>query len=74
MKRMSSVTIAGMSHLSFQLDSSDVGKTLIEHAEKVEYGLPMLMFKTEDEAEQLKRFIVTYYRPFFTPMEIDTLS
>ena len=34
----------------------------------------MLMFKTDDEVEQIRHFISTYYRPFLSELEIEQLS
>lgn len=39
---------------------------LLERAEKVERGLPMLGFKSRDELAQVKLFLRTYFEPVLT--------
>lgn len=47
---------------------------LKSHAEVVEYSVPLLNYKTEDEIKQVKRFILVYYRPILSSAEIDSLE
>lgn len=47
---------------------------LHSHAEFVEYSLPMLCFKTDEEMTQIKRFVAVYYKPLLTQLEIEQLK
>lgn len=42
---------------------------LLERAEKVEHGLPMMGFKTRDELVQVKFFLRTYFEPVLTNLD-----
>lgn len=44
---------------------------LFRHAKKVEQRTPMLSYKTLDEMSQVKRFILVYYLPILTKIDIE---
>ena len=56
------------------MNDGQVFQLLQEHARKVEYKLPLLMFKTEDDMDQVKHFMEIYYRPALTEVELQVLQ
>ena len=43
-------------------------------AKEVEHRIPLLHFKTEDEISQIKNFLLVYYRPILSKIDIDQLT
>ena len=54
---------------SGDMDKYEVITSLRSRAEVVEYNLPLLMFKTNDEILQMKRYISVYYEPLLSKTE-----
>lgn len=43
-------------------------------ARKVEQRIPLLMYKTKDDIQQLKRFIQVYYGPILSKLDHEQLN
>ena len=43
-------------------------------AKEVEHRIPLLHFKTDDEISQIKNFLLVYYRPILSKIDINQLT
>lgn len=41
---------------------------------EVEHRIPMLSYKTDDDISQIKRFLLVYYTPLHSKLELDMLN
>lgn len=64
-----------------QIDKMDGDRKEIEgkidrlkkHADQVETRIPLMSYKAADDQDQLKNFIITYYKPILNSYELGTL-
>ena len=47
---------------------------LKKHAEQIETRIPLMSYTASDDQDQLKHFIITYYKPILNSYELGTLS
>ena len=43
-------------------------------AKEVEHRIPLLHYKTKDEVSQIKNFLLIYYRPILSKIDIEQLK
>ena len=53
-----------------KMTDGEVCDVLFQHADSIEYDLPLLMFKTKNGIVQLKHFLAVYYEPALTKVEL----
>ena len=57
--------------MNFQNEIQHHLELLKRHADLVEYSIPMLNFKTDDEIRQIKRYVIVYYLPLLSKLELE---